>query len=666
LANAARHNNALTSLRHTGPIEAAPGLPHDPEECQALAPTEGIAVPERGFTGGAGALPRGVALELALAVAVLLIAVIQVGLVMRGVAPLAEGRLLDTDDYMRLARVRHLWESGLWFDAVFPRINPPDGMVLHWTRPLDVLLLAGALAAAPLVGFETGLFWWGALISPLLQVASLFLLVWAVSPLLRRNWIPFLAFLFVAQPAIFGRFMVGRPDHHGLLILLFIISVGLTLRMLRDPARDRTALWAGLTAAMAVWVSVEALLINLTAIAALGLFWLLGDRRLARSLVLHAGATVCGLGLALLIERGPAGLGQSEIDRISFAHLFLFGVNLLFWIGVWTLQERKIMPSGLGPRMAWSVLGAAGAGAVLWALQPGFFVDPMTNGDSLYKAVHLANVQEMQPLLRLTAAPDESWLGLAVKPLLWLGIAVPALPWLVYRLVTESGFERRAWAFFGLAALVFVPLALFQVRWSLYAELLLIVPCAALIGAALEWLATRLPIQALGIVRPFLVTAFCVWIYLPGMLSEDGGNAKAAAANCPINSLTTVLADPAGLGAAPKRILALIDFGPELLYRTPHSVFAIPNHRFQPGFTVGYRIMSAKDFALSETLLREAQVDLIVICPGSAEDWFYGTDEDGRTLYRALKDGERLGFLDAVALPDGLVGSFKVFAPRTF
>lgn len=417
---------------------------------------------------------------------------------------------------------------------------------------------------------------------------------------------------------------------------------------------------------MAIWVSVEALLINLAAIAALGLFWLLGDRRLARSLVLHAGATVCGLGLALLIERGPAGFGQSEFDRISLGHLVLFGVNRVFWAGLWVLQERKIIPSRLGPRAAWSALGAAGAGAALWALQPGFFVDPMANGDSLYQAVHLANVQEMQPLLRLTAPPDQSWLGLAVKPLLWLGIVVPALPWLVYRLVTASGPERRAWAFIGLAALVFLPLALFQVRWSLYSELLLIVPCAALIGTMIEWLAARLPVQAMGIVRPFLVTAFCVWIYLPSMLSEDGGNAKAAAAgaNCPINSLTTVLADPAGLGAEPKRVLALIDFGPELLYRTPHSVFAIPNHRFQPGFAVGYRIMSAKDFALAETLLREARVDLIVICPGSAEDWFYGTDEDGRTLYRALKDGERPGYLDRVTLPDGLAGSFKVFTLR--
>jgi hypothetical protein len=137
-----------------------------------------------------------------------------------------------------------------------------------------------------------------------------------------------------------------------------------------------------------------------------------------------------------------------------------------------------------------------------------------------------------------------------------------------------------------------------------------------------------------------------------------------SAATCPIRELAPLLVDPAGLGSAPKTILALIDFGPELLYRTPHSVLAIPNHRRQPGFTAGYRIMTASDFATAERGLRAAGVDLVLVCPNSAESWFYNTDSSAETLSQALQAGNPPGYLSRVALPEPLNGQFKLYALR--
>ena len=65
-------------------------------------------------------------------------------------------------------------------------------------------------------------------------------------------------------------FAVGRPDHHGLQILLFILLIGFTLRLLFDPGRLRPALWAGLVSALAVWISVESILPVALSIAAPG------------------------------------------------------------------------------------------------------------------------------------------------------------------------------------------------------------------------------------------------------------------------------------------------------------------------------------------------------------------------------------------------------------
>ena len=48
-----------------------------------------------------------------------------------------------------------------------PRVNPPDGHLQHWTRPIDALLLAGAWLLEPVLGFRQGLYLVAVLSSPL-------------------------------------------------------------------------------------------------------------------------------------------------------------------------------------------------------------------------------------------------------------------------------------------------------------------------------------------------------------------------------------------------------------------------------------------------------------------------------------------------------------------
>ena len=79
------------------------------------------------------------------------------------------GNLVDSDGYARLVRIQRLLETGAWFDVGLPRANRPDGGTLHWTRPLDVLLIILALPLAVLIGFSKALFWAEILVSPLLM-----------------------------------------------------------------------------------------------------------------------------------------------------------------------------------------------------------------------------------------------------------------------------------------------------------------------------------------------------------------------------------------------------------------------------------------------------------------------------------------------------------------
>jgi len=104
-----------------------------------------------------------------------------------GNSSVRKGDLCDTDGYTRLNRVIQLQETGKWYDSVNARSNAPYGESMHWTRPLDVLLLAGAWLTEPFTDFKTGLFWWSVLISPFLLALSLIILPWSFRPVLSHD-----------------------------------------------------------------------------------------------------------------------------------------------------------------------------------------------------------------------------------------------------------------------------------------------------------------------------------------------------------------------------------------------------------------------------------------------------------------------------------------------
>ena len=54
---------------------------------------------------------------------------------------------VSTDDAMRLVEVRDFLAGQNWFDLTQYRLDPPDGVVMHWSRlidlPLALLIRAG-------------------------------------------------------------------------------------------------------------------------------------------------------------------------------------------------------------------------------------------------------------------------------------------------------------------------------------------------------------------------------------------------------------------------------------------------------------------------------------------------------------------------------------------
>ena len=137
----------------------------------------------------------------------------------------------DGDCYARMTRVRLLQEHPLAPIRQHNFENYPAGTRPHTTAPLDYLIagLAGVLG----VFFSEALPLAGAWISPLLGLAMLgFLAVWGRG--VAFGGAPII--LLAVSPIISHGFLLGRPDHQSLLMLLMAIALAAEADM-----------WAGTT-----------------------------------------------------------------------------------------------------------------------------------------------------------------------------------------------------------------------------------------------------------------------------------------------------------------------------------------------------------------------------------------------------------------------------------
>ena len=135
--------------------------------------------------------------------------------------------------------------------------------------------------------------------------------------------------------------------------------------------------------------------------------------------------------------------------------------------------------------------------------------------------------------------------------------------------------------------------------------------------------------------RPLLILAALFWpLLLAAALPEQ--KIESAGRACPLDRLAAVL----NRAPAPQTLLAYADYGAELLYRTPHSVLSIPNHRPQPGFAATWRILTATDEGAARAELTQFGVDRILLCPSATERALFAVPEAGApTLYQRLADG---------------------------
>ena len=584
----------------------------------------------------------------------------------------ADFRFTDTDAYSRMVRVQDLLESGDWFDSSYRRVNPPLGLVSHWTRPMDAVILAETKLLTLFLDDETALHWAGVTIGPVLHLLSLFVVVLGTRPLFGNMYSTLCGLLFLVQPPLVQSFIMGRPDHQSLQLLMALLTILLAAHILLRPFNRLLCYSLGATFALAVWTSVETILPVAGALAGLTLAWVIWRRDFARKSVYVLLAAVGGLLVALALERSPQEIATLplEADRLSFLHVALFAVPLGFWLVVHSWDRtRGAGESGIATRAAVVAAGGVMALGLLGLARPGILAGKVASVDPLYTSTRSGLISESQPAYLPGSFQTFGISFVVTRIATYFGYALAGAMSLAYLLAHPRAGRRELWltiaVIFGVVMLFILRNHNISLRWGPVLGLILLFPYAEIVTRLYEKL-SDLTTRGAEVLRAVSLLMLVLWPLGLIRALEAGDSkpqTKVVTQACPVTEISRYLAAESPWRDRPRRIMAFADFGPEILYRTRHSVFSIPNHRLQPGYTDTFRTMAATRDNDARAIVARREVDLILICRSrSLSNYFRRGIEappaDQSIFRERLLRGQIPDWLRPIVLPDGLDDGF--------
>ncbi|MDH3473485.1 MAG: hypothetical protein OEM59_07320 [Rhodospirillales bacterium] len=518
------------------------------------------------------------------------------------------GTLLQgPDDQMRMVQVRD-WLGGQgWRDPVQRRLDPPEGVAMHWSRIADLPLAAVIAAAQPVAGRAAAEVLAASLVPPLLGGLFAGFFVWAGVALTPsgRALVPVLLIGTLVIP--FQQLLPGRIDHHGLQLVLIALALGF---LLRAVTTERTAPVAGLglVGALSLAIGLEALPFLGAATIALTLAWLTAGGRARAWALAVFGVVLAGATLALLpLTLAPGQWTEAVCDRMSVAHLALTAIVPAAGAGALSLSRRSAAPWGL--RLAAMAAIGGGGLVVVAAAFPHCMGSPYADLPAEARYWFEA-VSEAQPWTDYFKRKPGIAIGFAILP-------VAALLSLAVAWARSSAPRAAVWPALMVLVLSGAALLAWQIRGVNYAALtagLGLVPFAVLVNARADRARALLARVGLRLAVPMMailpVAAPHLEISGKGIKPQDAANLRAG---CDVNNAVAALNDPKGLGARRLTIAAPVDAGPAVLVLTRHRVLAAPYHRNVQGLADNRRVFAGTEAVARATLARRG-IGAVLFC----------------------------------------------------
>jgi hypothetical protein len=545
----------------------------------------------------------------------------------------------DTDDAMRLVIVRDLVGGRGWYDQAIARLDPPQGVWLHWSRLLDGGI-AGMMIALRQLLSPAAAEYWTRFIWPLLWIFPGLAGALAIARNLGGRSAVFLtAILMLADSQLYRQFVPGRIDHHNVQIVMAVIAMACA-----TAARDR-ARWAiigGAVAGLGLAIGLEALPLQALIGASYGLA-LIGDRRAAGPAAAYGLALATVTTALFAVETPPWRWGMGFCDAIAG--------NLV--AGVAVAGAGLALAAAVSSRApAWGraglIVGAGlAAGAIYLALAPQCIHGPFAAMDPAVKPFWFNRIQEVQPLPRMMVLARPA----AIVAAILLAASVSSALFLAARQGRSLGVAVRLVAPAVLLAAVTAWFAWRMQDYVFWIGLPVIGAAASVLAA--RWLGDRLVLSVAAV----LLLAPSV----DGALVEAAVKASAPPPPRLINSGPRCFAAQAYRPLAalpPGDVLAPQDLGPFILAFTGDSAVAAPYHRMSHEILAEHRFWSGTR-AAAEAQLRALHPDYVVDCPP------YPIAAGPRSFGAALRRGQIPAWLRRLSPPKATLQIYQVLPPAT-
>ena len=522
------------------------------------------------------------------------------------------GNLPDPDDYMYLAQVLDWVKGQGWYDNVQHRLDPPAGVPIHFSRLAQIPLAAGVLffkaLGLPLRGAAT----LTALIEPLVLLGVCLAVVRRLTAyVVPADWAGASAYIAPFSTALLFEFMPGHVDHHGLVIVLTLASIGCVLRLMDEPQNLKAGAAAGLILALTMTIALEVLPWVLLLSAWQGLWSVRHGGVAAKSGAVYALSLLGGSVAGLALTRPLATILEMDVLTYSLVYIVLAVLIAVPFVGVAVAAKTSVVMRGV----MGAVLGVISGGLFLHRF-PEMVTGPYGSIDPQLMPLLLDVVEEAMPLWK---APHPGIHALAYGIMGLVGLISS-----VVFIRRRQGVEKEKWILIALLLGAAIGLTVFyQYRFVGMASALAIIPLTGLLHAGWRWIGCSLEgrRKVFAEIGLLLFIAPVPAVILPALFDGRSLNVGVmlfavdpAQAPCDMAQLEGLLRDPSGLGAKPLLIASVMDLGPELLFRTDDKVLAAPFHMNVQGNLDAARFLSTPYASEALNIAKRRGIDLIVAC----------------------------------------------------
>ena len=550
-----------------------------------------------------GAAPRGDAAKPAWQPVLLSWIILAAALIALKAPQIAAMQFGDPDDALRLVQVRDLLAGQAWFDLHQYRVAAPEGVLMHWSRLVDVPIAAVILLLKPLLGTHAAEL--SALVAvPLLTLLCALALVGRLAARYFDREVALLACLsFALALPLMWQFTPLRIDHHGWQIVLALVALnGLHAATVRTGGAV-----IGLALAATLAISIEGLPLAAVFLVVCGLRDLRASAARFDWLMAATGALAAGSAALFLATRGLGDLTQ-HCDQVSPVHLAMFA-----WTATGVAALRLIAPRHAAAALGGLALTGAGALAILLATAPQCRSGGFAALDPLVLRFWLPSVAEGMPFWH--ARPHLAAVIVA-GPLIGLFGA-----WRLWR-TSEPARQRAVWGDHLLVLIGAWVIGMMVARASATALVFAAVPAAAQVSCWIDQLRkAAMPRRLAGYAGMALLLVPGIPVAVAASLvTPTAGTAEAGTTATALCSFDR--AAPALDRLAPTDILVPLDMGPDVLVRTHQRVVATGHHR---GSAAMHDVIAAflAPPAEARAIMQSRHATMVMICPALSRDSVY-------------------------------------------